>query len=367
MQRIIVHIGDKKTGSTAIQQALASGAWSCETVSLEYAVPADAPYHHALAHAINIGDDKAVARQMADLSRRVAHSRADVIVISSELFRDVDPQVLHDLFERHMPKFAARVQVLGYMRPHVDRFVSNYAQIVKLGATIDLPEWHFKNTLKHPAYHHADLFLRWREVYGDQLIVRPMLRAALEGGDVVHDFFHVVLGGASFTLAKLPKVNATPSLQDVALLRRFHFDLKAIHEGRDTPELRTARLRVGERLGELLADFSVTRRPLRLQIDRALTQQIAEAYAEDAARADAAFFGAPLMQDALAAAVASAPEEAPSLWAKDHFAPETIRTVHILAGLIGEMLLRDPDGWNAYFLDILNRMLRSESAGSDHA
>ncbi len=358
MQRIILHIGDKKTGSTAIQQALASNAWKCEAVSLDYVVPPNAPYHHALAHAIATNGSKAVSLHMSDLAKRVAASRADVVVISSELFRDADPEVVRKLFETHLRHHMGQLEVLGYMRPHIARFVSNYAQIVKLGVFDGMPEWHFRNTKDHPAYCHADLFLRWREVFGDRLMVRPMVRAALQDGDVVRDFFHIVLGGADFTLTPLPAINAAPSLQELALLRRFHMDFRAVHEGRDSRALKTARMRVGERLGELIGSFTVAHPPIRMQIDRALTRQIADTYGEDAARADEAFFDGPLMQDALAAAVESAPEVVPSYLAKDHFSRETLQSVSLLARLIGEMLLHDPEGWDDHFMSILNRMLR---------
>ncbi|MDA7429584.1 hypothetical protein PGB28_14030 [Primorskyibacter aestuariivivens] len=356
-----MHIGDKKTGTTAIQQALASRAWDCKTVSLDYVVPPEAPYHHALAYAMATGDAKAVSLHMSDLVKRINASRADVVVISSELFRDVDPRYFRAQFETHLPGHMSRLQLLGYMRPHISRFESNYAQIVKLGFFTGTPEGHYNKTLDHPAYRHAELFLRWREVFGDRLTVRPMLRSELQDGDVVRDFFRHALDGAEFTLAPLPNVNASPSVQDIALLRRFHFDLSAVHKACDTPALKTARMRVGERLGDILTGFSVAREPQPLRIDRSLAQKIAETYKEDARRADAAFFDKPLMQDALVAGVASAPETMPSIWAKDHFTPEVIGTVRILAQLTGEMLLRDPEGWNDYFLSVLNRVLRGET------
>lgn len=358
MQRILVHIGDKKTGSTAIQQALVSGTWRCETVSLDYVVPPDVPYHHGLAYAMVHGPDEEATRLLKDLARRVASSKADVVVISSELFRDVDPVVFQDLFSRYLPRHVSRVEILAYMRPHVQRFESNYAQIVKLGIFDGTPEWHFRNARNGPAYFHAELFLRWKAVFGDRLTVRPMLRSRLQGGDVVQDFFHVALGEAGFSLAELPKINASPSLQELALLRRFHLDLKAVHDGCDSPALASARMRVGERLGEIMGAYMLAQPPIRFRIGRALAEQIAETYGEDAAKADAAFFDAPLMQDAMAAAVEAAPREVPSYWAKDHFTKDALQSVKLLARLIGEMLLNDPDSWDEYFLSVLNSMLR---------
>lgn len=358
MQRILVHIGDKKTGSTAIQQALASGAWRCDTVSLDYVVPPDVPYHHGLAYAMAHGSDAEATRLLKDLARRVASSKADVIVISSELFRDVDPVVFEDMFARVLPRHGSRVEILAYMRPHVQRFESNYAQIVKLGIFDGTPEWHFRNTRNGPAYFHAELFLRWKAVFGDRLTVRPMQRSRLHGGDVVRDFFHVALGGAEFSLADLPRINASPSLQELALLRRFHIDLKAVHDGRDSPALASARMRVGERLGEIMGAYMIAQPPIRFRIDRALAEQIAATYGEDAARADAAFFDAPLMQDAMAADVAAAPQDVPSCWAKDHFTQDALQSVSLLARIIGEMLLNDPESWDGYFLSVLNTMLR---------
>lgn len=357
MQRIIFHIGDKKTGSTSIQQALVRGACHCDTVSVDYVVSPEMPYHHDVAFSMRWGHPLAAKQRFAELARRITASKADVVVVSSELFRDVDPEALDTMLRRHLRRQRSQVEILAYLRPHASRMPSSYAQEVKLGYFIGMPDAYFEATQARGQYDYARIFGAWKDVFGDRMTVRPMVRSLLRDQDVIADFFEQVLGRAAFDLAPLPDTNNSPGLEDLALLRRFHELLREYGPDQPDEALRSARMRIGERLGDLLCD-TPRAGATKLRLHRALVERIADAYAGDAAACDERFFDGTPMQDGLASALRNAPEEAQSLWAKDHFSPEIQRNLMVWAQLVTDMLKHGTDGWDGHFMALLNSTLR---------
>ena len=361
MSRIIFHIGDKKTGPSAIQQALVRGAWRCDAVRLAYPVGADRPHHHWLATGFVRRDRDRIETEFARLAQMIAPINADVVVVSSELFQDARPARLAKAIEQHLPDQAGRAEVIAYARPHAARLVSSYAQVVKLGHFTGDLERFVETSLADGRLQMAERFERWRAVFGARFTLRPMQREHLEGGDVVRDFLHHALSGAAFELDELPGANESLSVGELALLRRFHTLLarqhKALRAEAGGKALDKARNRIGDRLAGHLA-ARAARGGERLRLHRALAERVAAGCAEDAARCDAAFFAGTPMQDALRDAVGRAPEAAQSLSVKDHFPPELRGQLPVWAGLVGDMMLYDPEGWNGYFLDLLNSSFR---------
>lgn len=367
MTRLIFHIGDKKTGTSAIQQALVRGAWRCDAVRLAYPVGADRPKHHWLATGFVKRNQARIDTQFAHLAQMIAQLEADVAVISSELFQDVDPARLAEAIARHLPDHADRAEVIAYARPHAARLVSSYAQVVKLGHFTGDLERFADTRLADGRLKMAERFERWRAVFGARFTLRPMQRDHLEGGDVVRDFLHHALAGAAFELDALPGANESLSVGELALLRRFHILLarqhKALRDAVGGKTLDKARNRIGDRLAVHLA-ARAARGGERLHLHRALAERVAAGCAEDASRCDAAFFAGTPMQDALRDAAERAPETAQSLSVKDHFPPELYRQLPVWAGIIRDMVLHDPQGWNGYFLELLNDSFRGRESGA---
>lgn len=365
MRKLIFHIGDKKTGSTSIQQALLRNMWVCKTCRLEYLIDADAPYHHHLAWLMTQPQKTVEIRSLfGRLSRRIRKSDADVGIVSSELFREVPPSVLRQAIDRFLPQYADQVEILIYIRPHADRLLSLYGQEVKLGSFLGFPYDYYELTLKRGDFRYFDLLHQWQKTFGDQLTVRPMVKEHLFAGGVVSDFLHSVLAGAPFELAELANANPSLSAQELSLIRRFHLNLAEELAGCQSQALKTARMRTGERLAEHFSAIVTPAMPTDpLRLDRALASRVLDSYAQDATQIDAAWFQGAPMQRALEKTVEMAPLRVAPLVARSHFPPITLRLLKIWARLAGEMIRHDPDGWSAHVVALVNGDMRGLSPG----
>ncbi|WP_165390398.1 hypothetical protein [Thalassococcus sp. S3] len=350
-----------KTGSTSIQQALASQAWRCPSQTLDYVVAPENPYHHSLAMAFALEDTEAIDAEMQALSERIAQSTADVVVMSSELFEEVPPERFQAAIRRYLPQYEPLIQFLIYTRPHASRYLSSYSQVIKLGYFLGTLTDYFEDALEDRRFFHADRYMRWRAVFGDAVTVRAMLRPELFQQDVVQDFFHIAFDGAGFQVVDLPQTNESLALSDMAVLRDFHQRLKINHRWGQKAML-TARMRVGERLSEFLMRTPPVAGSTRLALHRELMDRIEETYGPDAVALDDAFFeGRPLFQTAMEQASQAAVDEEQSLDILDYFAPGILQQTQFWADLIGDLIKRDPQHWDLFFLEILNREMRGLS------
>ena len=367
MQRIIFHVGDRKTGTSSIQRALVQGAWRCDSRALHYPTGPARPHHKWLASGFVRDRQARIDRQFARLAELIAAApeRTDVVVVSSETFQDVAPERLYAAIRQHLPEYAQRVEVLAYARPHAQRLLSSYAQMVKLGRFSGDLDAYCDRMLRTGRFAMAERFQRWREVFGARFTLRPMARDHLYRGDVVQDFFHHVLGGADFELKTIPSANESLSLADLALLRHFHALLVRQNTAKGLKVHRAAleetRKRIGLRLAEHLSSHPDGETPERLKLHAALAVRISAALAEDAARCDAAFFDGTPMQDGLRAAVETARPAPQSLAVEDHFPPATLRQIPVWMALVGDMARHAPKGWAPHFAEILNRSFRGFS------
>ena len=192
MRETYLHIGLAKTGTTAIQTALAAARPRLEAggVLFPHAGTINRKGgHHCLAWrlarsprfgALCSGDP------VADLAREVAATPARRIVISSEDLSAISYDEL--AVGRLMAALGGTtVSTVVYVREQVEWFSAFYAECLKELVEIrSIGE--FINSLQHePRYHYADWMRLWR-ARTSRLIVRPFVRSRLEGGDVVSDF-----------------------------------------------------------------------------------------------------------------------------------------------------------------------------------
>ncbi|RMF41334.1 MAG: hypothetical protein D6754_01285 [Alphaproteobacteria bacterium] len=309
MSELVIHIGDCKAGSTAIQKALHSGDWTAEGgKSLAYAgtglrMKRDFANHHPLANALF---QKAKFRRAPHLyemlGREWAGCEADALVVSSERFEFVDPARLQGMLAEKLPDACAGLRLIVYVRPHAERLVSGYGQQIKQGVFTGTLEQFHDRTLGKRRFHFAERLGRWRNVFGDRLTVRPMIRSQLHRNCAAHDFLALATGTETARLAAASEANIAISLADLVLIRDFRL---AAGRGRriDT---------INRKLVDCMEESPVGDAP-RLRLHRDLAERILRDYADDAARLDAEFFTGPVMSDALAAAVEMASEHAQSL------------------------------------------------------
>lgn len=355
MTDIVFHLGDRKTGSTAIQYALAAGAVRAPGLRIGYTAPIN---HIPLARSLTDPDE---ARFRAErLAKALAPARegtADVTIVSAEHFELVDPAVLRDALATHAPDLAGRFRFVAYVRPHAERVISTYAERVKQGHFLGSLDAFFDRMEKRGTFLYTPRFARWRAVFGDAFTLRPMLRDLLRDRDVVADFAHLALAGAPFGLVDPPTANESLTLEDLALLRALHLRFgPEIAKGK-AGDVQTA---TAWNFARLLSAHPRPSGGTKPALHRALALRVQAAYAADAAALDAAFF-APLgtpMADALARAADRAVEAPQSVRAEDHFGDGSRRILDTWTWAVAEMLQSDPDGWPGFFRRQQRAMLR---------
>lgn len=338
MTKLVFHLGDMKTGSTAIQSALTSKGWTCDSVRLIFP-NANRVSHVGFAQSLQTAADGPKARKLAQeiMSEVQSHPEADVAVISAEHFENVDPTVLRRIIETHMPGYLADARFIAYVRPHAERIPSTYAERIKTGMYVGtLTELH-EMMQKRQAYIYTPRFQAWRDTFGDAFELRPMIRDRLYRQDVVADFLQFALQTDDFTLSDAPDTNESVSLENLSILRQMHVKLnggKHRGEGYQATMGRALARRMNE--GPFRAGTKV-------RLHRALADQFVQDYAADAAALDTAFFTGTPMTDALLAAPAKAVDVAQSVRIEDHFSSREQYLINLFLDQTCVLMKASPD------------------------
>ena len=350
-------MGDRKTGSTAIQSTLAVGAWACDTVKLLYPVRGGST-HIALARTMIDADAEPQRQSHFDLIRReIDASQPDIALISAEKFESVDPEVLRDSLQRYMPEYVETARFVSYVRPHVDRTLSSYAEQTKQGLFHgSLAELHAR-LMRRKRFIYAPRFLKWAKVFGSNFILRPLVRDHLVNRDVVYDLLSITFGMAPFEIRTPPQSNESLGLEDLAMIRALQIRIseKPTTKGAGGKSSTLQHAFGWNFAARLAADPSTTSTKLRVHRDLALKMR--DDYLPDARELDAAFFdGTPLTNELLAApdrAVASAQ----SLDLADHFTPAEMRIFSVFSAQVSDLLKINPDHWEKFFRAQTNQYL----------
>lgn len=305
MPRLILHVGDCKSGSTAIQSVLQLGSWRYTgdtPPKLLYAKGGrrDGLNHHRLSDSLHLERaqsfrDQAWGRFGAEFDA----ATEDLVVVSSERFEFAPPEAVAEAINQFAPAARADMQVIIYVRPHAARILSGYAQNVRQGLFTEDLEAFLHTSKEDGRFHYADRLAAWKSVFGDALSVRPMIRGTLAGGCVVHDFLSQCATGTDATplVEKIPNENKSLNAEGLALLRELQSRLRTRNPA-PSPERSKVLQRLSGQL-EALPSFGDG----RISLPNALRPKLYEAFAEDAARCDAEIFGAPVLGPALDKAV----------------------------------------------------------------
>ncbi|WP_323772317.1 hypothetical protein [Antarctobacter sp.] len=235
--RLILHLGHGKTGSTSIQRTLRASRQALHAAGLLFPDPGRHDNHQLLFPHLH-GDLPDDPVQMASLAatpeaartnakglwtallQQIAKERPRGVILSCEnQFRPLPPDALHRLTQ-HCAQIAQRTQVVAYLRSPAQFFLSNIQQDVKKRAEFrPISASRIRDTLG-PFVDHGPGPVSARCFARDQLL----------GGDVVTDFaqrFLPELDADSLTRGAAEE-NSSVSAEAMALLQqvfRGHRDL----------------------------------------------------------------------------------------------------------------------------------------------
>lgn len=206
--KFIVHIGDGKCGSTAIQAGLYAARHQLREKGVIYETAKPASGHFGLVrltgHATR-GNDAAqteaawmtVSRIREQLRQWPAHSETPpTVLLSAESFFSVPPDQLLDIL-RTMATQVARLDVIAYVRPPSAMYLSLVQQELKGNSRFTPPAKYRRRV--------DEVVERWaRAEQCSSFTLRVFDRSCLEQGNVVHDFSAVVGGLIGDSSLQLP-------------------------------------------------------------------------------------------------------------------------------------------------------------------
>lgn len=326
-KEIIIHLGDMKTGSTALQSVLRFGDYNWSGGSICY--PGKHLHHNYLAGAVRSGKSPdLIAKRMEAIGEELRASDADFGVVSAELFEFVPAERMQELIQTYWPDLADRIRFVAYVRPHAPKLLALYSTHMRFGSKVKGPQTECVNTSKTAVLDYAPRFNAWRACFGDRFSLRLFDRAHLHNGDVVQDFFHFMNPGAEVELTGEPIANASLTVAQIALLRLF---LKPFHDTPDrSPQQREACATLCRFVARKIEQAGLGKDSGRVHIPNAIISTFIDRYHEDARALDAAFFEGNPMEQALLDARKKYAGPRQSLEASDYFSSDTLTSFAIL-------------------------------------
>ena len=342
MTKIVFHIGDHKTGSTAIQSTLANGSWTSPDVKLVYAKSGRA--EHAIAHfrlskAMDDKGNKVVAKLLGNLRDEIAHTNPDVIVLSSEGFEEQEPEAMKEALSRSLADVDHELQIVAYVRPHAARILSSFAERIKIGMISGTLEAFHERNKRSGRFKYLPRFQRWRDAFGKSFVLSPMIRDHLRDRDVVSDFLHIALGGAKYAIQATPVSNESLSLEDLAMVRALQQKLRPKDGTEPDNQKRILSMKhsVGWSFAGLLQPLAAEK-STKLKLHRSMAEDIAAFYMQDAIALDDMFFNGSPMADDLRNASIAALQAPQSLELDALFQPNEQRLLRVWLDLTTKMI-----------------------------
>lgn len=344
---LVIHIGDHKTGTTTIQNALAVGTINLHDAELLY--PAKLNHNYLTGFITSYRRGTPLPKHLegrdglVEVAQKIAESSADYAVISAEAFENIPAPDFHDLVETFFRGCADRIHIVAYVRPHAQRILSSYAEQIKIGWFRGSMREFFDHNLEIGRFHYMERFAQWRELFGDDFTLRPMIRSELHNGSVLDDFAHVAFDGRPCTVEEFEPENQAVTVRELALL----YFLQGQFQDHDPWLRHTLGWELARQLDRSRGESEAKVR--KLVMSRDLAEAATAAYSEDARLMDDAFFdGRPLLQNALGEMEKKAAPRAPSLDPGQFFSPEHLRNLTVMAKIIEGMLERQ-GRWPSYF------------------
>ncbi|TMV90013.1 hypothetical protein FGG78_13955 [Thioclava sp. BHET1] len=356
---LIVHIGDHKTGTTALQHALARNQVKIDGKIPFYGSRLNHNHLPNLARALNSLDGKAsehAKSQFTNLAKRMRESKSPVCILSAEEFEHFKPKQLRRLIDSYFADQFDQVKIVAYVRPHLPRLVSEYAERTKIGRLQDDMEAFYAQCLRGGVLTYTPRFEAWRAAFGADFILRPAQRSLQRDGVLLVDFLSAALGPVEITAEAEDQVNESLSLEDLLRVKFLHARIN----GRPEQFHHSFGWALARMVGTLSDDTART----RLRMHRALAERAAAQFHDDATRMDEAFFAdQPWMAAAITQAVDEACDTPQPALAEDLFAASELRSLELSARLIAEMLTNNAEPWTKHFHQNRLKALHGEAGG----
>jgi hypothetical protein len=310
--RLLIHAGDHKSGSTAIQEGLVRGDVTLAEGTIAFPLRDGQLNHNGAVARLQKPAPSGFGRRVLDrltgasqrneafakFARRARRLQADLTVMSAENLESVDPARLQAALAHHLPTAPGQITIVTYLRPHIPRAVSNLAEMIKIGRASQNP-WH-RQEIARKRRLYAPRLDAWRAVFGVAYRVRPTIRSELAGGAVLNDLMTTALGPGAATVTHNRTSNVSLGVEDLMRLHVIH---------RSLPQLdKVSHHALGWHLADNMELLRASGGPSTpLCADKGLAERLRSALKDDAAAVDDAWFdGKPLMRDALDHAVDSA-------------------------------------------------------------
>ena len=193
---VIVHIGQPKAGSSAIQMALRAEGEGLRQQgvrvgplqrTLSLALHGNDVVHNVAGLRLKYGSMDKARAESEEAWKRFAHrietDRPPIVLLSSEHFLE-SPQALLT----RLRKLFEKISILCYVREPVSHYVSAIDQQIRGGDALEVIPPPGERPFRMPSRIRS-----YKQHIGqDELVIRNFDRANLEGGDVVLDFFEQV-------------------------------------------------------------------------------------------------------------------------------------------------------------------------------
>lgn len=331
-RRLVIHAGQIKTGSTSIQTALARGDLVVPGHTWAYPRLPGFLDHVSLDPILRraFREGKRRDRWVIDaLSNLLALTRAETVILSAEHFANLPPDVLAKAVDRARRTFGT-CEIVVYIRPHLGALTSLFVELIKQGSTQSTFDAFAADA--HRQFIYVRKYTGWKKNLSPSVKVtlRPFVPSALIGGSTVTDFAATVFPGqdAQVDGGASDRKNAALGVRDLMRLKVWHRKFKAI--GFDGSN------QIAWPLADVVARGGADGGP-KLRMHRTLADRMAEVYAKDAARFDAAWFGGtPYLAEALEREREAAIDAPMSVEPEDWLNPDEIAMLEAMAQMFAE-------------------------------
>lgn len=341
INELIIHLGDTKTGSTSIQQALVQGAFHGSAGSICYPTRTN---HNGLVKTLTQKRFyKEREPRFSKLGKVFRDRDDDFGIISAEHFQFVDPRLLDQSIREYWPELIDRIRLVAYVRPHGEKLLSSYAERVKLGTEMRSLEAFHAASSEAGLLDYAPRFERWRDVFGDRFALRPFVRSCLYQQDVIRDFLRYVFGHEAFETAETISANTSLTVGQLSLLREMHVTLAASLGTARRGRVKDAQVALSRIMSEHVQETGLGRDSGKLAMPAAMVEPFRKRYARDAEALDTAFFDGFPMSDALETLSGKTVREEQPIDAQRYFSAETVNAVRAFSRVLASLLTENPE------------------------